>query len=657
VADAAVIMNNPTSISIVVHQAGQRLASMPHSSQLSAALNETLRNLLTWPFCAATGFAGSAGERTEQFGSLVYVSSGSPTPGEAVEVPADNLACVIDVNDRLDLAALRLAYERVARAKRLQKTPPARLPGVPHSTVTLGLIVARETDVALESLAEELERLNGTHPDREWPDMAAVLGKGVIHYAVQFPATKIIADYLPPAADATADRVPAMYVVMVVRPTADFTFNKVFAFLLGHLVFFSPGSNIAANYVTVLEGVPQQLLTMNGYQYNLSGQLVPVPREFYNDRLLPQRPYLIQDPNGQTLSYIQFVPWQDGGVVMLRGKLPLEGLLAFMGKEVIARAGKINQPPDLQISYVLPIKGVDFQELLSRIQNQSNMRVLSDPTELVVKKFADEGSRTPFFARIFMGIARLRDAVFPGAVSREQFDKAYEFVMMSLLNARNSAKEIRRIIDSHVNNVANGKVARVRGPNIEIDENVDTTLQKEVDNFSNLAVRVLKHGMQQVTGTLQVDIGYLFNKQNGFEEGHAKLVVADGPLAAYILESRKWTEPLVVDWRNAIEHQGWMLPKFTYSRTPDGGVSAKPPDVLGQPVLDVGERTLDRLCCFVEDVTAHCLQQKMPDGISVTEVRKDARLVEMPERFRLTLRNGGAPIWSIAFHLTTFDET
>lgn len=643
-------------ISTVVYQTGQRLASMADISQFSAALNETLRNLLTWPFCASAGFASSAGEKTEQFGSLVYVSSGSPSPGGAVEVPADNLACAIDVSERFDLAAFRLAYERVARAKRLKKTPPAHIPGTPHSTVTLGLIVAREIDVALESLGEELERLNDTHSDREWPDMIAVLGKGVINYAVQFPGTKIIADFLPPAADATADRIPPTYIVMVVRPTADFTFNKLFAFLLGHLVFFSPGSNVAANYTAVLEGVPQHVLTMNGYQYNLSGQLVPVPREFYNDRLLPQRPYLIQGPNGETLSSMQFVPWQDGGVVILRGKLPLEGLLVFLGKEVMSRAGKINQPPDLQISYVLPIKEVHFRELLTRIQKQSNMRVLSDPTELVVKKFTDEGSSTPFFARIFMGILRLRDAVFPDAVSREQFDRAYEFVMMGLLNARNSAKEIRRIIDSHVANVSNGKVARLRGSNIEVDENVDTTLQKEVDNFSNLAVRILKHGMQQVTGALHVDIGYLFNKQKGFEEGHTKLGATDGPLAAYIFESRKWTEPLVVDWRNAIEHEGWMLPKFAYSRTPEGGVRARQPSILGQPASDVVEHTLDRLCCFVEEVSAHCLQQKMPDGISVREIPQDARLAEMPERFQLTLRHGGASIWTIVLRAAAFDE-
>src|SRR5690349_9316425 len=100
-------MNNPPSISALVYQAGHRLASVPDSPQVSAALNEVLRNLLTWPFCVATGFATSAEEKTDQFGSLVYVSSASPAPGEAVEIPADNLACVIDVNEHFDLAAFQ----------------------------------------------------------------------------------------------------------------------------------------------------------------------------------------------------------------------------------------------------------------------------------------------------------------------------------------------------------------------------------------------------------------------------------------------------------------------------------------------------------------------------------------------------------------------
>ena len=69
---------------------------------------------------------------------------------------------------------------------------------------------------------------------------------------------------------------------------------------------------------------------MHGYQYNLSGQLAPVPRHFYNDRLLPVRPYLIHGPKGELLSALQFIPWQDaGGVILLRGKNALRGTDCF----------------------------------------------------------------------------------------------------------------------------------------------------------------------------------------------------------------------------------------------------------------------------------------------------------------------------------------
>jgi hypothetical protein len=647
-------MSQHVTISEAVHRAGQNLVSLAESPHLSGALNVALGKLLTWPFHVDAGVASFDGEKTEEFGTLVYAGSGSAVPASVLLVNADNLACVIDACERFDLAAFRSSYERVARAKQLKKSSPTHIPGTPHTTVTMGMLVARDSEVPLESLAEELEKLNSQHSDRVWPDMVVVLAKGVINYAVQFPGTKVLGDYLPPAADVSADRVPAMYVVMVVKPTGDFAFNKMCSFLLAHLALFSPGSKLP-NFTTLLEGVPQQVLTMHGYQYNLRGQLAPVPRNFYNDRLLPLRPYLIQGPKGELLSALQFIPWQDGGVILLRGKLPLEGLIVFLGKEVLARAGKVNQPPDLQISYVLPITDANFREMLTRIQKQSNMTVRLDPTEFVIKKFADEGSSTPFVARICMGILRLRDAVFPDVVSREPFDKAYEFVMMNLLNTRSSAKTIKTMIDGHTQNVATGRIARLEGPTIRIDEDVDKELRKEVENFLNLSVRVLKHGMQQVANTLQLNLGFLFKKREAFEKGHASLSALDNPLGSYILASRKWTERLI-EQRNAVEHDGWMLPRFNYSRTPKGGVEATQPQISGQRVQDFVEIMLDRLCCFVEEVSAHALQSKMTAGISMTEIPRDHRLVEMPERFRLALRHGGTPIWIIGYHSQTFDE-
>ena len=45
----------------------------------------------------------------------------------------------------------------------------------------------------------------------------------------------------------------------------------------------------------------------------------------------------------------------------------------------------------------------------------------------------------------------------------------------------------------------------------------------------------------------------------------------------------------------------------------------------------------DRLICFVEDVTVHCIQRRMPPGLSLTEIPRPQRAAEMPERFQRTL--------------------
>jgi hypothetical protein len=65
---------------------------------------------------------------------------------------------------------------------------------------------------------------------------------------------------------------------------------------------------------------------------------------------------------------------------------------------------------------------------------------------------------------------------------------------------------------------------------------------------------------------------------------------------------------------------------------------------------------LDRLACFVEEVTAHCLQRQMPAGITITEIALAHRVPEAPERFRVTLAKGGMPTWSIVFHTSSLDE-
>jgi hypothetical protein len=283
------------------------------------------------------------------------------------------------------------------------------------------------------------------------------------------------------------------------------------------------------------------------------------------------------------------------------------------------------------------------------------MVVKRDPTQWVVQKFADEGSSSPFMARLFMGILRLRETVFSDAAKREDFDKAYEFVLMTLLNTRTTAQDVVKLFSEHAGKVAHGEIARIQGQALHIDENIDKELRKETEAFLNSAVRALKQGMQDVTKALQVDIGFLFKKATTFETGIAALQASDPVLAEYLRQARLWSERLVQS-RNDIEHTLSILPKVKYASA-SGSIQVEEPQISGQPVSEFVTFMMDRLACFVEEVAAHCLQKHMPEGISITEIPLAQRLAEMPERFQNTLTESGMPIWRLTYHQGAFETT
>jgi hypothetical protein len=629
---------------------GKDLAGQAAAS-LSNTLNDALCSFIGNQYRAASAYVTDlTGRKSATFASVIHIASASADSADSRAVPADAIAAVIDVCEELDLEAFRAAYGRVAEAKRLKKTAVPQ--GENRTNITLGIVLAARSAIPLETIGEELDRLNSKTPSSRWPDMIVLASTGVINYGVQFPSESITGDFLPPAEGALANYLPSIYVVIVIRSTGAYAFNKMLAFLLAHLGIFSPTAELP-HWGKILEGVPENVMTMTGFQYNLQGDLVPVPRHFYNDRYLPPRPLLIQDAHGNVLSTIQYIPWQDGGTILLRGKLPLEGLLIFLGKEALH--GGVVRRPDVQISHVLPVTPADFNEFLQRFQQQSNMIVRNDPGHFVFQKLADEGSNSPFMARIFLGILRLRDAVFPNPSTRDEFDKLYDFVTSTVSSARTAFQNSSRLWDEHVHKIQSGQIVRQQGMDIHIAETIDRNLRREVESFLNAATRVLKTGMQNLGRHLNIDVGFLFRKPQTFEKGVAELEKADPDLADYLRHTRLWSEPLLKS-RNDLEPDLGVLSRVSYTRSVVG-VAASEPVVAGMPVTQFVGYSFDRLICFVEEFAVHCLQRKLPPLITVTELALGHRLAEAPERFRITLASGGFPPWRIAFHTSNFEKT
>jgi hypothetical protein len=278
------------------------------------------------------------------------------------------------------------------------------------------------------------------------------------------------------------------------------------------------------------------------------------------------------------------------------------------------------------------------------------------PTEpnLTVQKMADEGTSTPFIARMYMGLMRLRDVIYRDPKERFDFDKVLDQTYSPLMAARTTAKEIREMWEAHSRKVASGEVARVQGSTIHVDEEISRDLRRQVESFIYSAARAYKEGMKRLGKEMGKDIGFMFQKQPAYERAVAVLQGIDPALADYLRETRTlWSERLIQK-RNDIDHNGWTLPRIEY-RASNGRVEARQPFIDGQPTVEFVEFMLDRLSCFVEDFTAHCLQFRMPQGVAITEIPMAERLAESPERFRLTLQLGGLPKWKILYRTSPFD--
>jgi hypothetical protein len=622
-------------------------------TNLGPELNAGIIEFVGWPFVVSAGrVEDAAGKTTARFACVVHTAK-SGSPGGDV-IAADNAAVVVDVIEDMGLDEFRFAYERIAEAKRLQKSPAPDLKKTAVATLTMTMIFAQRATVSLEALAEELQNLNESRPDEEWPDMIAVSGVGVISYACQFPGHSKLGDIFPPAEKGLKTALPPWYVIVTMRPTLDGTFNKLVAFIVSYAAIFSPGAKVP-DFTLLLEGVCPNIVTLGGYQYNQAGELKPVPRQFYADRYFPPLPMRIEDGRGELLSTAEFIPWQDGGVVLMQGKLPLECILVFLGKEALSRGGIVRPAPELQLSYVLPVKQANFIEALTRLGRQSNMIIRQTAPSLTIQKMADEGTSTPFIARMYMGLMRLRDVIYRDPKERFDFDKVLDKTYSALMAARTTAKEISEIWEAHSRKVISGEIARLERSNIHVEEDPNRDLRRHVESFVYSAARAFKEGMKALGREMGKEIGFMFQKQATYERSLQVLQATDPALADYLRETRtSWSERLT-ETRNAIDHDGWALPRIEY-QAHNGKVEVTQPLIDGQPTVEFVEFMLDRLSCFVEDFTAHCLQCRMPQGVTISEIPLAERPTECPERFRLTLRQGGLSEWKIVYRTATFDN-
>ncbi len=559
------------------------------------------------------------------------------------------VAAIAEVVDVLDQRSLEGAYLRVTSAKRLAKSHHRDTPDN-ASNGTLGMIFARKAAVPVEDIVAHLEALNAaTHSDH-WPDRLALAGLCSVEYGVQIPGGAELSSWFPPAAGGHSC-FPGFYIVLLKTIGADRVLTHTATWILQFLKIF--------RRITDIPPLPKpqvgerKAIVITGYQFNLGGELKPVPDEFFRDRMVPEVPIQILAPaKKEPLGVVRFVPWQDGGVIVLSGKVPLEGLLVFSGLN--PKTWTVVRPKsDLQVSSILPMSRVQFVELLRVAGSRSNLRFHQPKEQFLVQKVADEGTASPYIARLMLGLLSLRDIAYDrDEAGRLAFDRLFEAMHQSLSTCRENVDDLMGLWRRHADGVASGELVERGGQTIRITEAIDRSLRREVADFLTSAVRISKDNLQNLACLLGADIGFLFQKQSGFEGGLARIANHDVLLGEYLAKTRKWSEELVLA-RNAIEHEGWVLPRVFYE-TAANTVQPVEPEIHGVPFTRFATFMLDRTCCLVEDVLAHLLQAKIGPDVTIAEVSPPQRTNASPVRFTITLAKGGLKPWALAYGETPF---
>lgn len=624
-----------SATSDAIRDTGRHLATLPND-QFVSAFGNALASIFPALSVGSATIYDLDGAETAPFECIV-----STSPIENGRAPSEAVACVACVYDTLNTENLRDGYDRIGQAKALRK-PVATGVG---STTSMGLIVAARSAFPLPEMAQEMQAQNRTIADNRRSDMVVVLSRGVASYAARFTGDRGLQEWMPPQ-DGMRTFVPPMMLYLTTTATIAFSLNRLVGYLAGHLVFFAaekPRPDIAE----VLSDVPGIRNIITTYQPNLAGEFIEVAE--IEPIIMP--PLVVTGPADQVLCRLYYQPWQDGGVLLNEGQLPLEALIPFIGKEIEI----IFRPtPDRQITCVLPLSHREFIGIGEQIQQRSNMKVQQQQQQLVLAKLLDEGTETPFISRLWITPIAMRDNALGGDKAKvAEFDSIYQSVLNDLTSLRRMGKETIELWKAHQARVDSGEIVRVKQGLIETDETIDEPLNHNLETLIKNAASTIKQFqfLVQIFGT---NIGPLYQRTKNFESGLKVLAATDTALADYLREVRNWTEP-IIKLRDDLEHDPYVAPRVNYTIMQDRKIRVIEPIVFGVPITHFIPTMLSRTNKFIEEVLMWAVQRAIGLPLVIVEIPVRERDPQKPERFKLGLAESDRS-WQIVYSDDDFDQ-
>lgn len=274
-------------------------------------------------------------------------------------------------------------------------------------------------------------------------------------------------------------------------------------------------------------------------------------------------------------------------------------------------------------------------------------------------KLADEGTNSPFIARMFAGILDLRHLIVITnnnplniQITKRQFDRLYEPIRSNLSIALEAARSLNTISNQLIEDGLQGKLVETFSDgNFGFVNTRGPLIQKEFDSLvEHSVVAIRTHLNRFLTDIFDIDIGKLFDKKSRFEAYLQELNLQNsGDLSAYLKDIRSWSDPLIDGIWNQTKHANYRLSEPLLELMAFPNVTVTLPQVCNTPVNRYGFKTINRCCIFVEDMIVYGFQYLRHSPIRIIEIP----LVDRPryenKRFRADIKSPTNQLWSLSF--------
>jgi hypothetical protein len=634
--------------------------TISHSGEKGGETEEKVREFLNGHlpkrFHATKGFVIDAeNQMSDHQDVIIYDEQSSPVykyDGANQIVSADAVAAIMEVKAVLNKSQLQEAFAKIEEVKRLRKRPISEMDqkateSTLTTTGTLGIILGFESNIGLNKLAEHCVELNEKYETAHRPDIVVVLDVGVINYTAQFVGAPKVIDLAIASDDEFV--IPPCLVHLVAREDGAFSLNRLFTHLLSHLALYPRRPSIPQISV-LLEGTSSIIHSLGTYQFNTERRLV---RYETPPATVPEQNPIIRirhKVSKEELATLTFIPWQDGGVIKKKGKIPLLALMVWFTKGEPPRTMQVE---DTELSMVMKVTRPEFEKWPATIERQSDMSAkLETPFPFEARRTGMEGTSEPFIARVFLGLVGTAASML-SQNDKTAFDERFMGTLSPAIELRNALVSIRQLIASHKEGLQKGTIVRKAQADPLISERIDSPLRSHVVQFLEMADSIIKN-LPSAMKFFEINADFMADREQRFAKYCERYDAKHPDFIAYLKKLRPFLLEIDEQFKK-MRVEGWNLSNVKYAFG-DGAVSMIEPLIGGVPVSEYVERVFSSLALTVEEIIMYGFQKSSTGPLAIAEIPLGQRDPDNAQRFRITLRDSET-MWQLKWTGKGFYES